>query len=104
VLIQRDFPRLNGPYNRHWLQALGYGRTGLSCQIVPDHPSTLTYERRLDFMLKWSLIFLVVAVVAGIFGFFNIVAAAAAIAKVLFFIFLVLFIITLFTGRNRSSM
>ena len=42
-------------------------------------------------MLKWSVIFLVVALIAGIFGFFGIVEAAAGIAKVLFFIFVVLF-------------
>ncbi|MNR39427.1 hypothetical protein D3C85_1576350 [compost metagenome] len=59
------------------------------------------YERRMIFMLKWSVIFLVVALIAGIFGFFNlVVAATASIAKILFFVFLVLFIISLFTGRN----
>ena len=45
-------------------------------------------------MLKWSVIFLIIALVAGIFGFFGIVEAAASIAKVLFFIFVVLFVIS----------
>lgn len=55
-------------------------------------------------MLRWTLIFLVVALVAAIFGFGGIAAGAADIARVLFFIFLVLFVlsllINLFSGRN----
>jgi uncharacterized membrane protein YtjA (UPF0391 family) len=49
-------------------------------------------------MLKWSLIFLVIAVVAALFGFTTIAGASVAIAKVLFYIFLVLFLITLIAG------
>lgn len=43
-------------------------------------------------MLKWAVVFLLIAVVAGIFGFTGIEAASATIAKILFGIFLVLFI------------
>jgi uncharacterized membrane protein YtjA (UPF0391 family) len=43
-------------------------------------------------MLRWAVIFLIIAVIAGIFGFTGIAAASATIAKVLFGIFLVLFI------------
>jgi uncharacterized membrane protein YtjA (UPF0391 family) len=49
-------------------------------------------------MLRWSLIFLVVALIAAALGFGGIAAAAAGIAKVLFYIFLVLFLITLIGG------
>ncbi len=49
-------------------------------------------------MLKWSLIFLVVAIVAAIFGFTTIAGASIAIAKVLFYVFLVLFLVTLIAG------
>lgn len=49
-------------------------------------------------MLKWSLIFLVIAIIAALFGFGVIASTAASIAKVLFFIFLVLFVITLIAG------
>jgi uncharacterized membrane protein YtjA (UPF0391 family) len=49
-------------------------------------------------MLRWSLIFFVVAIIAAIFGFTGIAAASAGIAKVLFFIFLVLFLLTLIVG------
>lgn len=46
-------------------------------------------------MLKWSLVFFIVAILAAVFGFTTIAGASFAIAKILFFIFLVLFIITL---------
>jgi uncharacterized membrane protein YtjA (UPF0391 family) len=55
-------------------------------------------------MLKWALIFLVIAIVAGLFGFSDVEAASATIAQWLFGIFLVLFIgalaIGLFIGRR----
>ncbi len=49
-------------------------------------------------MLRWSLIFLIIALVAAALGFGGIAAAAAGIAKILFYIFLVLFLITLIAG------
>lgn len=49
-------------------------------------------------MLRWSLIFLVIAIIAAAFGFGGIAADAAEIAKVLFYIFLGIFVITLIAG------
>jgi uncharacterized membrane protein YtjA (UPF0391 family) len=46
-------------------------------------------------MLRWALVFLVVAIVAGIFGFAGVMVAAAGTAKLLFYEFLVLFIVSL---------
>jgi uncharacterized membrane protein YtjA (UPF0391 family) len=51
-------------------------------------------------MLRWALIFLVVAIVAALFGFGGIAEGAAAIAKVLFYIFLVLFLLALIFGAS----
>jgi uncharacterized membrane protein YtjA (UPF0391 family) len=51
-------------------------------------------------MLRWTLIFLVIAIIAAIFGFGGIYAAATDIARILFFIFLVLFILSLIRGRR----
>ena len=48
-------------------------------------------------MLKWALVFLLIAIVAGIFGFTG-VEAAATIAQWLFGIFLVLFVGALVIG------
>ncbi|MGA7038559.1 MAG: DUF1328 domain-containing protein [Pseudolabrys sp.] len=49
-------------------------------------------------MLKWALIFLIIAVVAGIFGFTNVEAASATIAQWLSGIFVVLFLGALIIG------
>ncbi|HYC34620.1 MAG TPA: DUF1328 domain-containing protein [Candidatus Paceibacterota bacterium] len=49
-------------------------------------------------MLRWSIIFLVIAIIAALFGFTSIAGTAMGIAKVLFFVFLVLFVITLVAG------
>ena len=49
-------------------------------------------------MLKWALVFLIIAIVAGIFGFTDVEAASATIAQWLFGIFLVLFVGALAIG------
>ncbi len=49
-------------------------------------------------MLRWALIFFIVAILAAVFGFGGIAAAATSIAQLLFYIFLVLFVITLIFG------
>jgi uncharacterized membrane protein YtjA (UPF0391 family) len=55
-------------------------------------------------MLRWAVIFLIIALVAALFGFTGIAAAAAGIAKFLFFLFLVMciifFIIGISVGRK----
>lgn len=53
-------------------------------------------------MLRWAVIFLVIAIIAAIFGFGGIAATAMDIAKVLFFIFIVLFLILLAVGLSRK--
>jgi uncharacterized membrane protein YtjA (UPF0391 family) len=52
-------------------------------------------------MLRWAIIFLVVAIIAAIFGFAGIAGAAAGIAKILFWLFLILFVVSLIFGRRR---
>ncbi len=49
-------------------------------------------------MLKWALIFLVIALIAALFGFTDIAAASADIAKILFAIFLFLFLGAIILG------
>jgi uncharacterized membrane protein YtjA (UPF0391 family) len=49
-------------------------------------------------MLRWAVIFLIIALVAAVFGFTDIAAASADIAKILFGIFLVLFLGAVFIG------
>lgn len=45
-------------------------------------------------MLRWALIFLVVALIAAAFGFGGLAGTAVGIAKILFFVFLVLFLVS----------
>jgi uncharacterized membrane protein YtjA (UPF0391 family) len=54
-------------------------------------------------MLRYALIFFVVALIAALFGFGGIAAGAAEIGKLLFFIFLVLFIVSLVAGLLRRT-
>ena len=58
-------------------------------------------------MLRWALIFLVVAIIAGVLGFGGIAGDASAIARILFFVFIVVFLVSLafrlISGRNLPS-
>jgi len=49
-------------------------------------------------MLKWAVVFLLIAIVAGILGFTGVAQASATIAQWLFGIFLLLFIGALVIG------
>jgi uncharacterized membrane protein YtjA (UPF0391 family) len=51
-------------------------------------------------MIRWSLMFLVVALVAALFGFTTVAGTALYAAKILFFVFLVLFVVTLVMGSR----
>jgi len=55
-------------------------------------------------MLRWTLVFLVIALVAAMLGFGNLAGEASDIARVLFFVFLVLTLVgllfSLMTGRK----
>lgn len=53
-------------------------------------------------MLRWAVIFLVVALIAAVFGFGGIAADAAWIAKILFFLFVILFVVMLILGRKPA--
>ena len=54
-------------------------------------------------MLRWTVIFLVVAIIAAVFGFGGIAVGAASIAKILFFIFIVLFLLSMIFGRSATK-
>lgn len=71
--------------------------------IFRHNSSKYLFTFKLNVMLRWTVIFLIVAIIAAIFGFGGIAAGAASIAKILFFIFLVLFILSLIFGRRASD-
>jgi uncharacterized membrane protein YtjA (UPF0391 family) len=54
-------------------------------------------------MLKWAVVFLLIAIVAGIFGFTGISEASASIAQILFGIFVALFLGALVIGLMIGS-
>lgn len=51
-------------------------------------------------MLKWALIFLVIALIAGILGLPGVASLSIEISRILFFIFVSLFIIVLIFGTR----
>lgn len=58
-------------------------------------------------MLRWALVFLVLALIAGLLGFTGIAGQSFLVAKILCFVFLVVFLVglvySLITGRRRSG-
>ena len=53
-------------------------------------------------MLRWALIFLVVALIAGALGFDGIAGTSMGIAQILFFVFVVLFVVSLIAHLVRG--
>jgi len=51
-------------------------------------------------MLRWAILFFVLALIAGVLGFGGLSGDMAYIAKIMVFIFLVLFIVSLIFGRT----
>jgi len=53
-------------------------------------------------MLRWALVFAILAVIAGLLGFYGLEGNFAYIAKILVFVFLVLFVVSLIFGRRTE--
>lgn len=53
-------------------------------------------------MLRYAIIFFVIALIAAVFGFGGIAASAAGIAQLLFYGFVVLAVISLVVGLIRK--
>ena len=49
-------------------------------------------------MLRWAVIFFVLALVAGVLGFGGVATASAGIAKILFYLFVIIFLLSLVMG------
>jgi uncharacterized membrane protein YtjA (UPF0391 family) len=61
-------------------------------------PGHRTKEKIMSGLLKWAIVFLVIALIAALFGFGGIAAGAADIARVLFFIFLAVCVLLFILG------
>ena len=55
------------------------------------------------FMLRYSVIFLVIALVAALFGFGGIASGAVEIAKILFFVFVIIAVVTFVVSLVKKS-
>lgn len=54
-------------------------------------------------MLRYSILFLVIALLAGVFGFTTVAGTSYLAAQILFFVFLVMFVASLILGRRGTS-
>jgi uncharacterized membrane protein YtjA (UPF0391 family) len=77
------------------LAAAGTGIPGgkLECLFLPgekEHP-----------MLRWALVFLIIAIVFAILGFGVTASAFAAVAKIIFYVAIILFVISLIGHLTR---
>jgi uncharacterized membrane protein YtjA (UPF0391 family) len=80
-------------------QSLPTARGGFSrFRVWPQHIA----ERRFA-MLRYAVIFLIIAILAGVFGFTGIAGDAAWIAKILLVVFVILFVVSLILGRRGPS-
>ena len=53
-------------------------------------------------MLRWALMFLVIALISALFGFTDVAGTSMVAAKILFFVFLVMFVISLIMGTRST--
>jgi uncharacterized membrane protein YtjA (UPF0391 family) len=53
-------------------------------------------------MLRWALIFLVIALIAGALGMFRTELIAGEVAWILFVVFLILAVVSMITGRTSG--
>jgi uncharacterized membrane protein YtjA (UPF0391 family) len=53
-------------------------------------------------MLRFALVFLVIALIAGLFGFIGVASYSWEGAKILFFVFLVLAVVSFLAGGSRQ--
>ena len=60
-------------------------------------------ELKCNTMIRWTVIFLIIAIIAAIFGFGGIAAGAAYFAKIIFFIAVVIFLVSLIAGATRKN-
>ncbi|HMJ30082.1 MAG TPA: DUF1328 domain-containing protein [Bradyrhizobium sp.] len=54
-------------------------------------------------MLRYTVVFLVIALIAALLGFTDIAAGAVQVARILFFIFVLLFVVSLVFGLMKRK-
>jgi uncharacterized membrane protein YtjA (UPF0391 family) len=54
-------------------------------------------------MLRWAIVFAILALIAGLFGLGGLAGDFEYIARILLFVFLILFVVSLIFGRRGRS-
>jgi uncharacterized membrane protein YtjA (UPF0391 family) len=72
-------------------------------QAAPSWAASFINRFSEDLMLRWALIFLVLALIAGALGAGGVAGLSMNIAYVLFVVFLILMVISFFTGGFRRG-
>ncbi len=73
-------------------------RAGQRVSCIP----AIRLSRPHPLMLRWALIFLVVAIIAAVCGFSGVAGAAAGMARILLFIFLVMRVVCVLADVGSS--
>lgn len=60
-------------------------------------------DRKERAMLRWAIVFFIVAIIAAVFGFGGIAEGLTDIAMILFFLFVVLFLVSLVMGLVKGK-
>ena len=55
-------------------------------------------------MLRWAILFLVIALIAALFGFVGVAGVSMDAAKILFFVFIVLALLSFIGGAFRTPL
>jgi uncharacterized membrane protein YtjA (UPF0391 family) len=61
-----------------------------------------TLKQNEEVMVRWAILFFVVALIAALFGFGGLAGDAAWIGQILLFVFLILAVVSLILGRRGS--
>ena len=96
-LAERGLRRLPAHVLQAFTRRSDPSRAGRLARVVSNisGPALLQGSQQEISMLKWAIIFAVIALIAGALGFTGVAAGAAGIAKILFVVFLVLFVAVL---------
>jgi len=63
----------------------------------------LINQTNLLIMLRYAIIFFVVALIAGVLGFGGIAGASAGIAQIIFYIFLILLVVSVISSLLKKA-
>ena len=85
--------------------AVYFGReSGLARGVHSHDPVANNFNHNEGFhMLRWAVLFLVIALISAMFGFTDVAGTSMVAAKIVFFVFLVMFVVTLVLGNRGRS-